>query len=86
LSAALDILYATESLFSQTSTEPILEDILTILPPIFKYCSICSVKKVVPVTLTSKVFLKEVSSGSSKSKSGPIPALLIKMSILILSN
>jgi len=30
LSAALDILYATESLFSQTSTEPILEDILII--------------------------------------------------------
>ena len=79
--ALFDILYATESVNSQTSIDPIFEEIVRITP-LFGINSISgSVKKTVPLTLISNVWLKESLFGFLVSRSGPIPALLIKISI-----
>ena len=81
--AVFDILYATESVRSHSSIEPIFDEIFTIFPPTLMCLHSNSVINTVPVTFTSKVFLKLLISGSNVSKSGPIPALLIRKSIFI---
>ena len=80
--ALFDILYATESVNSQTSNEPIFEEIFKIIPFLLIILIKSSVKKTVPVTFTLKVPLKEFNSGIKVSKSGPIPALFIRISML----
>ena len=60
-----------------------MEEILIIFPSLFILSINNSVKNVVPVTLTSKVCLKVISFGLFVSKSGPIAALFIKISIFV---